>query len=623
MEGNEKEKIDGIVENEPQSKISEEVKPPKGDKKETVILISIWSVVAVLVVVCLFLLFRCDHVYGEWKVVSPATCVSDGLAERYCLNDCGKSETKAIGNGAHSYSSPKVVEKATCTSEGRSESTCTICKDVKTTAIAKETHTYGQWFVSVESTCTADGEKKSVCVYCGDERVQSIEKTNHIFGGWNIVKEATCVNEGLKERKCTGCDLKESTSINLVDHVYGDWRVTKTPTCQENGEQISTCNVCGDKKTASVNKVDHSYGAWNVVENPGCVTNGLEKSYCTMCNKERSRSIAATGHTDGEWIVDNDATCTESGSKYQVCSSCDEILKTEVISAKGHANAEWIVDKYPTCSEAGQKHMSCVRCQEIVYSKISQVDHNYKGTICVDCSYTRRIGNFVWKESFDETYYGYRLITIIVGEEYQLKYSADISDGLFYNLDNFVFYEPTYVVETPSIISIDENGKIKGLKTGLIGIKCIYPLVSGSQKEEDRRLYIRVISEYTETEYNDTMSMANEIKLGKTIKFNLSGTSDVDVFKFTAPSNYVKVICTYHGDYEGAASGQGRLIYVQILNSNGTLMNSGTNPHDSAGNVYERTSYIDTSTGYILFKFNEGYSGLFPSGYFTVEVVPL
>ena len=361
MEGKEKEKIDGIVENEPQYKISEEVKPPKGDKKETVILISIWSVVAVLVVVCLFLLFRCDHVYGEWKVVSPATCVSDGLAERYCLNDCGKSETKAIGNGAHSYSSPKVVEKATCTSEGRSESTCTICKDVKTTAIAKETHTYGQWFVSVESTCTADGEKKSVCVYCGDERVQSIEKTNHIFGGWNIVKEATCVNEGLKERKCTGCDLKESTSINLANHVYSDWRVTKAATCEEKGEQVRTCNICDDKIVESINIINHSYGAWILVENPGCVTNGLEKSYCTMCNKEKSRSISPTGHTDGEWIVDKNATCIEDGSKHQVCSKCSYILNREIVLATGHEYRE----KFPEMLCEGQKiTYTCKKCND-------------------------------------------------------------------------------------------------------------------------------------------------------------------------------------------------------------------------------------------------------------------
>jgi hypothetical protein len=58
------------------------------------------------------------------------------------------------------------------------------------------------------------------------------------------------------------------------------------------------------------------------------------------------------------------------------------------------------------------------------------------------------------------------------------------------------------------------------------------------------------------------------------------------------------------------------------LDANGTLMNSGSNPHDSAGNTYERRSYIGTSTGYIIFKFAVEYPIYFPSGYITIEIVP-
>ena len=249
--------------------------------------------------------------------------------------------------------------------------------------------------------------------------------------------------------------------------------------------------------------------------------------------------------------------------------------------------------------------------------------HTYKGTTCVECKHKRMVYNFSWLESYGQMYNGHRVITIAVGEEYQLKYSADITESLFYDLSNFVFYEP-YVVEAPSVISIDENGKIKGLKAGMVGIKNTGSVIASSNDPDERRIYIQVVGEYTETEYNDVITMANEIRPGQTIKFHLSNASDIDIFEFTTPSiyNYVKVICTYHGDYDGAPTGKSRLVYVQVLNANGKLMNSGTNTHDSAGDVFERRAYMDTSTGYIIFKFDAEYYGLFPSGYFTIEIVP-
>ena len=104
------------------------------------------------------------------------------------------------------------------------------------------------------------------------------------------------------------------------------------------------------------------------------------------------------------------------------------------------------------------------------------------------------VTDFQWKENTGSTYSGYPLITINEGEEYQLHYSCVPSSAthLFEDLSNLVFYEPNYVVETPSVITISAEGKVTGVKPGTIGIKPTGRLVKGSSGND--RVYISVKS---------------------------------------------------------------------------------------------------------------------------------
>ena len=100
--------------------------------------------------------------------------------------------------------------------------------------------------------------------------------------------------------------------------------------------------------------------------------------------------------------------------------------------------------------------------------------------------------DFEWKENTGSTYGGYPLVTIEEGEEYQLHYSCSPSSAthLFEDLSNLVFYEPTYAIEKPSIISIDPEGKVTGLKVGTVGIKPTGQIIKKSSGVE--RVYIKV-----------------------------------------------------------------------------------------------------------------------------------
>lgn len=105
------------------------------------------------------------------------------------------------------------------------------------------------------------------------------------------------------------------------------------------------------------------------------------------------------------------------------------------------------------------------------------------------------VSDFVWKENTGETYNGYPLITIEEGEEYQLHYSCTPSNAtrLFEDLSEVVFYENGLVVDAPSYISIDMNGKVKGLKAGTTGIKPTGRIVCVNSSGQ-QRVYIKVKS---------------------------------------------------------------------------------------------------------------------------------
>lgn len=102
------------------------------------------------------------------------------------------------------------------------------------------------------------------------------------------------------------------------------------------------------------------------------------------------------------------------------------------------------------------------------------------------------VTDFIWSESTSEKYSGYPLITIEVGEEHQLKYSCTPNSAtkLFSDLAQFVFYEPTFVVSTPSCITISEDGVVRGVKEGTVGIKPTGRIIKGSSGSD--RIYFKV-----------------------------------------------------------------------------------------------------------------------------------
>lgn len=215
--------------------------------------------------------------------------------------------------------------------------------------------------------------------------------------------------------------------------------------------------------------------------------------------------------------------------------------------------------------------------------------------------------DFTWTEQSSEMYLGYPLITIAVGETHQLQYTCTPTglDNIFENISNLVFYELSGAVDQPSVISIDENGFVKGMKVGIVGIKPTGALVRKNGGID--RVYIKVIDCYEEKEPNNDFPYATTVKTGYPIKFSLSSISDVDVFKFTNPtsgSNTFAINLNYTED----GSDQPKVLRWELYNDEYQLIGSGTFRFDEKCDTYELSKWINTKEGYLKYSFPPNYS---------------
>ena len=158
------------------------------------------------------------------------------------------------------------------------------------------------------------------------------------------------------------------------------------------------------------------------------------------------------------------------------------------------------------------------------------------------------INDFEWLEPNNA-------VEVVVGEPYQLKFncsdnSLPFTSGYANSWNHYDFEGGQHIVSTPSGYSIDEKGVITGLIPGSYAIKFTGYILAKSGVE--KVLMIKVVSERSEKESNNTLDTANEIKAK--IRFGLYNISDVDYFKYTnaklKSGDYVSFKIHYYGQRE-------------------------------------------------------------------------
>ncbi len=182
------------------------------------------------------------HAFGDWRVISEATCTKNGLRERVC--ECGEKETEVLNATGHSF---------------------------------------GEWETAREVTCTEDGLRERTC-HCGEKETQIIKATGHNFGDWTQVKKVSCTDDGEDERVCS-CGEKETRVIKAEGHKKVTDKAVAASCAAAGKTEGSHCSVCGEVFTAQqvIPALEHKW------QEATCAS----PKKCTVCGKNGRRGSAA------------------------------------------------------------------------------------------------------------------------------------------------------------------------------------------------------------------------------------------------------------------------------------------------------------------------------------------
>ena len=112
----------------------------------------------------------CAHSFGDWQVVSPATCTADGSRQRVCTR-CGAVEVQTLPAAGHKFGEWTTTKEPTCTETGTEKRTCSVCSKEETRVIAALGHTPGTE-VSVDKN-----DHWNICEVCHE----AVNKTGHTY----------------------------------------------------------------------------------------------------------------------------------------------------------------------------------------------------------------------------------------------------------------------------------------------------------------------------------------------------------------------------------------------------------------------------------------------------------
>lgn len=143
----------------------------------------------------------CAHSFGDWQVVSPATCTADGSRQRVCTR-CGAVEVQTLPAAGHKFGEWTTTKKPTCTETGTEKRTCSVCSKEETRVIAALGHTPG-------TEVSVDKEYHwNTCEVCH----QPVNKTEHTY-----VNGIQCVCGAVKSEDGTLKRIEVSDTITVPD----------------------------------------------------------------------------------------------------------------------------------------------------------------------------------------------------------------------------------------------------------------------------------------------------------------------------------------------------------------------------------------------------------------------
>jgi hypothetical protein len=234
-----------------------------------------------------------DHNWGEWVVITPATCTAEGVRTHTCTV-CEETENEDIPALQHDYQT--TVVKPTCTAKGYTLYKCSRCgnsyKDNETAMIA---HSYNAGTVTTSPTCTATGVKTYTCTVCKTTKTESVAKLDHSYT--KTVVAPTYTAEGYTLYECTRCG--ESYKGDVIEKLVS---TTGQSTITKGWNQINGKWYYANNTSAFVTGWKKLSGSWYYFGTDGAMKTGWQQVDGTWYYLKPS-GAAVTGwyQVSGKW----------------------------------------------------------------------------------------------------------------------------------------------------------------------------------------------------------------------------------------------------------------------------------------------------------------------------------
>ncbi len=365
------------------------------------------------------------HAYGDWEVVTPATCDQDGEEKRVCAHNADHFGTQPIDKLGHDWQETGVVLEPTCTTEGTMGYECANdSAHTKTEPIAKIAHDIKD--NGICANCPAKEVLKDLAVFefgvgnkaTGIDYSTALEnytetQNNYTLTLNNLVKTYFSKDSsGNYAIKLGTSGTAGSFSFTVPQEVkqiiiYAAKYKANTSTLEVNGKQYTlknssndclydeividtttvkeiTLTTVSDGYRAVINAI--KYVAAGICEHENekttehevsCTTDGYIEHICEECGHTYKTDVEnAPGHTE---VIDEaeDPTCVDTGlTEGKHCSVCNEVLIAQTtIPANGHTDGEVKKENYEDadCEETDGGYDNVVRCT--VCNEITSSEH--------------------------------------------------------------------------------------------------------------------------------------------------------------------------------------------------------------------------------------------------------
>ncbi len=315
------------------------------------------------------------HLWYDGGITREPTCAEPGVKVYYCER-CQEQKTETIPAAGHVWGDWTVTAQGTCSKKAVLTRTCSVCGESETKDGDYGGHSWGDWTTTAQGTCSQKAVLTRTCSVCGESETKDGDYGDHNWIGWFDDIAGNCVTKSMQYRKCTICGKMEGREGDYGDHMWSDWTVSVPGTCTQKAVLTRTCSICGKSETKEGDTGSHTWSDWSVTTPGSCTVKAVLTRTCSVCGKAETKEGDTAAHTWGEWATISDGTCVKAALQYHICLVCGQ---TEYRDGDlgDHQFGSWITERNATCLQSELFSRTCGVCGAKEYREGSYGDHRF------------------------------------------------------------------------------------------------------------------------------------------------------------------------------------------------------------------------------------------------------